>query len=98
MPSHEVHNSNDMIRFGVSFPEVHQELDSTFSVGYVHRSNTHYLEYVLDRLKTGHWTIEQTAAAIHHIIDDCHVLMLKSDWSSGEELVQLAREKEEDAN
>jgi len=93
MSSHEVHNSNDMIRFGESFPEVHKDLDRTYAVGYVHRKNTHHLEYVLEKLGRGEWTKEQAVAAIHHIIDDAGVLMLKSDWETGEELMNEAIEE-----
>jgi hypothetical protein len=88
MSSHEVHNSNDMVRFGESFDEVHKDLDRTYRFGYTHRKNTHHLEYVLEKISKKEWTLEQAVSAIHHIIDDCGVLMLKKDWETSDDLIE----------
>lgn len=96
MPSRAVHLAMDRFRFGCEFPEVHAELDSTFADGsYAHRRNTHFFEYVIDRLNSGHWTKEQCVAALCHMFDDMQTIMLSSDWATGEELISYARDSKE---
>ncbi len=75
------HLEMDMVRGFGSFPKIHEMLDSTeTTIGHPHRKDTHYLEWLLEQLTQGKITIKEFRAGIHHIIDDCGVLMLKEDW------------------
>ena len=77
----EEHLEMDLVRGFGSFPKIHEMLDSTdTTIGHPHRKDTHYLEWLLEQYKQGKITIEEVRVGIHHIIDDCGVLMLKGDW------------------
>ena len=78
---HKGHLEMDMVRGIGCFPKIHDMLDSTdTTIGHPHRKDTHYLEWLLEQYKEGKITIEEVRAGIHHIIDDCGVLMLMKDW------------------
>ncbi len=84
------HLDMDFRLFGTEFPEVHDELDRTAGVmPSNHRKDTHYLEYVISKFNAGEWDIGQCRSAIQHILDDCGVLMVKSDWESPADLGEL---------
>lgn len=84
----EDHVAQDMMLFGISYEEVHRDLDKTVTlVGHPHRKDTHFLEYVLEKYMCGAWTVGMCRSAIQHIVDDCGMLMLCSDWRSGSDLL-----------
>jgi hypothetical protein len=77
----EQHLGMDIVRGFEQQARIHALLDSTdTTIGHPHRQDTHYLEWLLDCLKDGKITIQEFRSGIHHIIDDCGVLMLKEDW------------------
>ena len=84
MSSKDEHCKNDIRRHGESFPQVHEQLDSTtLGIGYAHRKDTHYLEHVLLQIKKRRWNKQEAAVALEHIMDDCGCIMLERDWKNG---------------
>ena len=82
---HEEHCELTFRRFGQDYAGIHKDLDQDYSViGSPHRAIRHHLEYVMEKFIGGEWNIEQCRAAIHHIIDDCGVLMVQNDWNNVE--------------
>ena len=70
-------------RFGQAFEHIHKDLDQDFTlIGSPHRVHRHHLEYVMEKLMGGFWNVDECRAAIHHIIDDCGVLMVQADWNN----------------
>ena len=77
----EEHLEMDLVRGFGQLPNIHDMLDSTdTTIGHPHRKDTHHLEWLLEQHKQGIITVAEFRAGIHHIIDDCGVLMLKEDW------------------
>lgn len=85
----EEHLAADRERFGRDFNSVHEDLDSTYDlIGHPHRADTHFLEYVLDKWKKGEWNVDQVRAALHHIIDDCGIIMVEDDWGTADKFLK----------
>jgi len=82
---HEEHVELTARRFGQGFAHIHKDLDQDFSlIGSPHRAHRHHLEYVMEKVFGGEWNMDEARAAIHHIIDDCGVLMVANDWNEPE--------------
>lgn len=80
------HVAQDMMIYGTSFENVHRDLDKTaVPIGNPHRKDTHFLEYVLEKVEKGEWGPYQARSAIQHIIDDCGQIMIKDDWKTAED-------------
>ena len=79
---YERHCNLTFKRFGNTHADVHKDLDQDQSfAGMPHRQHRHHLEYMLDKYHRGEWDIEELRAGIHHMIDDCGIIMVKADWN-----------------
>ena len=88
----EEHLRQDRLRFGTEYERVHEELDATFSqIGHPHRKDTHYLEWIINKYINKEWSIEETRAAIWHMLDDCSAIMLEDDWLTGPEILKRTK-------